>query len=138
MLSYGPGSVFNNRSLSYTPDLYLEASECNTTSDWLNHTIQPVRSCFTITFQFAKFGEKDKENLSHMHLTPFSHSMVQILYSTYTTGYTRHSSKQCRSRDVILEIRPSLVDFLYEFVLVHTFKEVRRFDIDANCSKGDN
>ena len=39
--------------------LYLETFECNTTSDWLNQTVQPFRSC--VTFQFAILGEKDKE-----------------------------------------------------------------------------
>ena len=39
------GSLFTNysleRSLSYSPDcfLFVEAFECNTTSDWLNHTV---------------------------------------------------------------------------------------------------
>ena len=39
--------------------LYLEAFECNTTSDWLNHMVEPIRSC--VTFKFTNFGEKDKE-----------------------------------------------------------------------------
>ena len=36
----------------------LEARECNTTSDWLNHTVWPIRR--TVTFKFANF-EKKKE-----------------------------------------------------------------------------
>ena len=37
---------------SYSPDffLYLAAFECNTTCDWLNHTVKPIRSCVTIKF----------------------------------------------------------------------------------------
>ena len=30
--------------------LYLAAFECNVTSNWLNHTVQPIRSCVTIKF----------------------------------------------------------------------------------------
>ena len=36
--------------------LCLEAFECNTTSDWLNHTVEPIRSC--VTPQFANLGGK--------------------------------------------------------------------------------
>ena len=39
--------------------LYLEAFECNTTSDWLNQMVQPIRSC--VTFHLANIVEKDKE-----------------------------------------------------------------------------
>ena len=37
----------------------LEAFECNTTSDCLNHLVKPIRSCLTL--KFTKSGEKDKE-----------------------------------------------------------------------------
>ena len=39
--------------------LYLAAFECNTTSDWLNPTVQPIRRC--VTFKLINLGEKDKE-----------------------------------------------------------------------------
>ena len=29
---------------------YLEAFECDTTSDWLNHTVSPSKSCVTFKF----------------------------------------------------------------------------------------
>ena len=32
--------------------LYLAAFECNTTSDWPNHTVWPIRSC--VTFKFTQ------------------------------------------------------------------------------------
>ena len=36
--------------------LYLAAFECNTTSDWLNRTVYPIRSC--VTFKFTKYCRK--------------------------------------------------------------------------------
>ena len=39
--------------------LHLEAFERNTASDWLNRTINPIRSC--VAFKFTNLGEKDKE-----------------------------------------------------------------------------
>ena len=38
--------------------LFLEAFDCNTTSDWLNRKVYQIRSF--VTFQFANLGEKDK------------------------------------------------------------------------------
>ena len=47
------------RSLSYSQDIsILQVFECNTTSEWLNHTVKPIRS--RVTFQFANLKEKDK------------------------------------------------------------------------------
>ena len=37
----------------------IEAFECNTTSDWLNHMVKPFKSC--VIFKFTNLGEKDKE-----------------------------------------------------------------------------
>ena len=60
------GAVFTNHfsecSLSYSPEfsVALEAFECKTTSDWLNHMVSPIRSC--VTFKFTNLGEKDKEH----------------------------------------------------------------------------
>ena len=34
--------------------LCVEAFECNTTSDWLNHTVWPIRSC--VAFKFTNLG----------------------------------------------------------------------------------
>ena len=34
----------------------LEAFECNTTSDWVNGMVLPIRSC--VAFKFTNFGEK--------------------------------------------------------------------------------
>ena len=45
--------------LFYRFFLYLEIFKCKTTSDWLNHTVLPIRSC--VTFKCANLGEKDKE-----------------------------------------------------------------------------
>ena len=36
--------------------LIIEAFECNTTSDWLNHTVKPIRSC--VTFKYTKSKRK--------------------------------------------------------------------------------
>ena len=52
-------SFKNIRSLVLQIFLYLEAFECNTTSDWLNLMVKPVRSY--VTFKFTKSGKKDKE-----------------------------------------------------------------------------
>ena len=35
--------------------LYLKAFECKTTSDWLSHTVYPIRRC--VTFKFADLGK---------------------------------------------------------------------------------
>ena len=36
-----------------------EAFDCKSSSDCINHTVQPIRIC--VTFKFANLGEKDKE-----------------------------------------------------------------------------
>ena len=41
------------------PSICLDSFECNTTSDWLNQTVLPIRSC--VTFKFTNSGDKDKE-----------------------------------------------------------------------------
>ena len=51
---YSPTILENILSLILQNFLYLEASECNTTSDWLNRTVYPIRSCVT------NLGEKTK------------------------------------------------------------------------------
>ena len=53
---YSPTILENVLSLVLQILLYLEAFECNTTSEWPN---QPFRSC--VKFHFTKSGEKDKE-----------------------------------------------------------------------------
>ena len=57
-----PGSVLTKYSLAHFlsnfPDffLYLDALECSTTSDWINHAVKPIKIC--VTFQFANFEER--------------------------------------------------------------------------------
>ena len=55
---YSPTILQNVLSLVLQIFLYLETFECNTTSDWLNHMVQPIRSC--VIFKFTNLGEKDK------------------------------------------------------------------------------
>ena len=56
--SYSPTILKNVLSLVQQIFLSLAAFECNTTSDWLNHTVQPIRSF--VTFKFTNLGEKDR------------------------------------------------------------------------------
>ena len=56
---YSPTILKNIPCLILQFFLYREAFECNTISDWLNHTVYPIRSC--VTFQFANLGEIDKD-----------------------------------------------------------------------------
>ena len=39
--------------------MYLEAFECDTASDWLNHKVQQIKSC--IALKLTNLREKDKE-----------------------------------------------------------------------------
>ena len=41
--------------------LYLAVFKCNTTSNWLNRTVQPNRSC--VTFKFPNILEKKTKNV---------------------------------------------------------------------------
>ena len=41
--------------------LYPAAFECNTTSDWLNRMVKPIRSC--VTFKFTNLEKKKKKNI---------------------------------------------------------------------------
>ena len=47
----------NILSLVLQISLHLEAFECNTTSDWLNHMVYPIRNC--VAFQFINIRETD-------------------------------------------------------------------------------
>ena len=57
--SYSPTILKNVLCLILQIFLYLAAFACNTTSDWLNHMVNPIRSC--VTFKFTNLGENDKE-----------------------------------------------------------------------------
>ena len=62
VVNQGPSSptiLKNTLCLILQIVLVLEAFECNTPSDSLNHTVEPIRSC--VTFKFTNHGEKDKE-----------------------------------------------------------------------------
>ena len=61
-LSTGPvySPTILQNSLVLKSFLYLVAFECNTTSDWLNPTVKPIRSC--ITFKFTK-SWRDKQRM---------------------------------------------------------------------------
>ena len=44
---YSPTILKNILTLVLSFILYLAAFGCNTTSDWVNHTVRPIRSCVT-------------------------------------------------------------------------------------------
>ena len=50
-------------SLNPGISLYLETFESNTTSDWLNQTIKPVRKCVRSTFKITKLFDKEAKNV---------------------------------------------------------------------------
>ena len=56
----GPSSpIILKNGLSLVLQIFfIETFECNTTSNWLNHTISPIKSC--VTFNFANLDQKDK------------------------------------------------------------------------------
>ena len=54
-----PTILQNVLSLVLQIFLNLEAFECNTTSDWLNHTVYPIKSY--VTFKFTKSKGKKKK-----------------------------------------------------------------------------
>ena len=41
--------------------LYSTAFECNTTFDWLNHAVDPIRS--SVAFKFTNLGEKKAKKI---------------------------------------------------------------------------
>ena len=55
---YSPTILDSVRSLALHFFLYSKAFACNTTSDWLKHTIWPIRS--GVAFKFTNLEEKDK------------------------------------------------------------------------------
>ena len=59
--SFGHHGPYSATILKIVPCLvlYLAAFECNTTADWLNRTVQPIRSCVTV--KVSNLGEKDKD-----------------------------------------------------------------------------
>ena len=58
---YSPTILKKVLSLFVQIFLQLEAFECNTTSDWLNNTVWPIRSC--VTFKFTKYCRKRQKML---------------------------------------------------------------------------
>ena len=63
MKDQGPiSSTMLQKVLSLVPQifLFLAAFECNTTSDWLKHTVKPIRSRYIQTF---KILEKKTKNV---------------------------------------------------------------------------
>ena len=63
--SYSPTILQNTLSLVLSPSLFYSAAfECKTTSDWLNRTVQPIRSCFT--FKFTKSWRKRQRTFFRM------------------------------------------------------------------------
>ena len=74
---FSQGLVFTNHSgyilgLVLQIFLYLDAFKCNTTSDWLNHAVYPIRSC--VTFKFTNLSEKDKQYIFFIPLAAFPHT----------------------------------------------------------------
>ena len=53
-----PFKVCIHQPFSEHSFLYLEIFKCNTTSDWLNHTVQPIKSC--VTFKFTNHDERQR------------------------------------------------------------------------------
>ena len=56
---YAPTILQNVLGLVLQISLYLAALECNTTSDWLNCMVKPIRSC--VVCKFINIEEKHKE-----------------------------------------------------------------------------
>ena len=53
---YSPTILENVLCLILKNFQYLAAFECNTTSDWLNYTVQPISNC--VTFKLANSWRK--------------------------------------------------------------------------------
>ena len=56
--TYSPIILQNAFCLARQILLYYEVFESIIISDWLNHTVKPIRSC--VTFKFTKYWRKEK------------------------------------------------------------------------------
>ena len=50
--------------------VYLGAFECNTTSEWLGHTVKPIKSC--VTFKFTKSWRKSQRMVGKLKPRTFT------------------------------------------------------------------
>ena len=141
-------------SLNPGISLYLETFESNTTSDWLNQTIKPIRKCVRSTFKITKLFDKEAKNVlengwligpSNLSLPPqcipsFSEQLKTVVCKVFQFERTKTLSLETGlKRPVAWHLICRFIrGYIFVSIFLPTFNDHEKKPIENIVEKGEN